>query len=166
MVAIGEFVGLHGVRGELKLGKSPRWFDGNQLFSQGFIGDEKDLSEKIQVLQMRWNKYHYLIMLENIQTADATSEFVGKNVYLEEMPALENGEHYVKDILGLTVFDGDTQIGKVSDVYLVSGNSMLSVVDDDGKEIMIPIQDEFIQKMDLENGQIICQNVEGLLECA
>ncbi len=166
MVAIGEFVGLHGVRGELKLGKTPQWFDGDQSFHQIYVGDGSDLSEKIRVQRVRWNKNHYLFMLEDVQTVDAASEFIGKNVYLEEMPTLEKGEHYVKDILGLAAFDGDVKIGEVKDVYLVSGNSMLSVVNDDGKEIIIPIRDEFVHKIDLENGQIVCQNVKGLLECA
>ena len=76
MVAIGEFVGLHGVRGELKLGKTPQWFDGDQSFHQIYVGDGSDLSEKIRVQRVRWNKNHYLFMLEDVQTVDAQALLV------------------------------------------------------------------------------------------
>jgi len=80
-----------------------------------------------------------------------------------ERAQLDAGWTYVSDLVGCTVFDGDHEIGKVTDLRFGAGEAPLLVVKSD-KEYEIPFAEAFLKSVDLDQKRIVMQLPEGLLE--
>jgi ribosomal 30S subunit maturation factor RimM len=63
------------------------------------------------------------------------------------------------------VFDGQREIGEIKDVQFGAGEAPLLVVKSGSKlPYEIPFAEAFLEKLDLEHGQIRMKLPEGLLE--
>jgi 16S rRNA processing protein RimM len=82
----------------------------------------------------------------------------------EERAELEPGWNYISDFAGCVVFDGEHEIGKVTDVQLGAGEAPLLVVKSDTSQYEIPYAEAYLRKVDLGARRIEMQLPEGLLE--
>lgn len=83
---------------------------------------------------------------------------------LETLPELDETEFYFHEIENFAVVDEKHGlIGSVIHVMDLSKNPLIAV-DHNGIEILIPKQDEFIQRVDRENSTIYISAPEGLLD--
>lgn len=56
------------------------------------------------------------------------------------------------------------KIGRVQDVMTLPANWVLQVVDDDGRELLIPVIDEVIREVDRSSGRVVIEAIAGLLD--
>jgi 16S rRNA processing protein RimM len=101
--------------------------------------------------------------VENEADADA---LVGKELYLplQLLPPLSGNKFYYHEIIGFTV--KDLSFGEVGTVIGVNDNTAqhLFIIEKDNKEILIPINDEFIVNVSRKSKEITLQVPEGLIE--
>ncbi len=107
-----------------------------------------------------------LAKFEDLDSLEHVENLVGSAIYmpLTELPELEEGQFYFHDLIGFEVFD-ETKglIGPIQIVYDLETQDLLGVTHQ-GKEILIPIQDEIILKVDKAAKKVYCRLPEGLLE--
>jgi len=73
-----------------------------------------------------------------------------------ERYTLPEDEYYVDDLVGLVVKDGaGLVIGKLSEVWETPANDIYQVIDDEGREILLPAIEDVILKVDIEGGEMI-----------
>ncbi|MCB0271591.1 MAG: 16S rRNA processing protein RimM [Bdellovibrionales bacterium] len=71
-------------------------------------------------------------------------------VYRDQLPELDGQEYYHVDLEGCTVVDENQQHrGKIANVISTSANDVLSVIDENGAETLIPFVKAFIERVDL-----------------
>ena len=71
--------------------------------------------------------------------------------------------YYIADLIGLEVYtESGEYLGKVDDIYNTGSNDIYVVKDDLGKQKLLPGIDEVIKKVDLDEGKIIVNLIEGL----
>ena len=71
--------------------------------------------------------------------------------------------YYIADLIGLEVYTEDGEyLGKVDDIFNTGSNDIYVVKDDLGKQKLLPGIDEVIKKVDLDNGRITVNLIEGL----
>ncbi|MBB6327052.1 16S rRNA processing protein RimM [Algoriphagus iocasae] len=107
-----------------------------------------------------------LAKFEDYDSLDQVESLVGTEVYLPltELPELEEDQYYFHELIGFEVFDeAKGLIGTVQIVYDLETQDLLGVTHQ-GKEVLIPIQDGIIQKVDKAAKKVFCQLPEGLLE--
>jgi 16S rRNA processing protein RimM len=81
----------------------------------------------------------------------------------EHFPALTGDEVYIADLIGLRArLDDGTEIGEVTAVWTETATDII-VIQDEGREHLIPNVSEFVRRMDLEKGEIVIRPIEGLL---
>ncbi|MDT0556367.1 ribosome maturation factor RimM [Patiriisocius hiemis] len=101
--------------------------------------------------------------VENEADADA---LLGKELYLplQFLPPLTGNKFYYHEIIGFTVTD--ISFGEVGTIIGVNDNTAqhLFVIEKDEKEILIPINDEFIVNLNRKSKEITLQVPEGLIE--
>ncbi len=69
---------------------------------------------------------------------------------------LPENEYYIDDLLGLTIRDTQGRvIGKLSAIWETPANDIYQVLDDTGKEILLPAIEEVIIRVDIEHGEIV-----------
>ena len=72
-----------------------------------------------------------------------------------EAAPLDEGEYYVFDIVGLTVYDEeDNELGTVENVLRTGSNDVYAVRSEDGREILIPALRSVVREIDVPGGRM------------
>lgn len=102
--------------------------------------------------------------LDSIEDADSLRG-CEIQIPLEERAPLEAGSVYVGDLVGCKVFDGGGELGTVKDVQFGAGEAPLLVIDaGNGRELLVPLAQEFLTAMDTAAKRIEMKLPEGMLE--
>ncbi len=105
------------------------------------------------------------IHLEDIDHVDKAKPFVGAKVYLplSQLPVLEEGEFYLHDLIGFQLIDEQKgELGLIENVY--EGHQDIIIFTYQAKEVMLPMVDAFIKKIDNSQNTMHIQLPEGLLD--
>jgi 16S rRNA processing protein RimM len=143
--------------------------------------DEPELYEALDALFINVNNTLIPFFIESsqlhksdllrVQFEDVTNEadadsLLKSEVYLplELLPKLEGNKFYFHEVIGFTM--QDKNYGEVGKIVAINDSTAQSLfeVENDGKEILIPMNDEFIVKVDRENKTIIVETPEGLID--
>ena len=106
------------------------------------------------------------VQLQDVKKMEQAIVFLGKAVFLpnELMPQLEEDEFYYNEIIGFKLIDEvKGEIGAISDVLEYPTQAVIQVMKD-GKEILIPIHDDIIQKVDKKAKTLTVKAPEGLID--
>ncbi len=105
------------------------------------------------------------VKFEEVTTEEDADALLKSDVYLplELLPKLEGNKFYFHEIIGFKIIDKN--FGKVGIIKAIndSTSQALFEVDRDGIEILIPMNDEFIVKVDREAETIWVETPEGLI---
>lgn len=106
------------------------------------------------------------VQFEDVNDEADADSLIKSEVYLplEFLPKLEGNKFYFHEIIGFTM--EDKNYGKVGKIVAVNDSTAQSLfeVDNNGKEILIPMNDEFIIKVDRKTKTILVQTPEGLID--
>jgi 16S rRNA processing protein RimM len=163
---LGRLVNTHGVHGELRL--LPHSLPCRTL-SPGltvFLQDTHGQSRAYTVERARPRAPFVLVKLAGVDSIDHAQTLRELTVTVAEtsLPPLEVGEFYYYQVIGLTVrTTAGVDVGKISQVFF-SGGHDIWVVHHGKKEYLIPVTEEIVRLIDIPNGQVIIEPLEGLLE--
>ena len=159
----GKIINTHGVKGDVKL---ESYCDSPEVLAsleRVFVLEGREYRE-IEVLHASVFKNFVLASLEGIDDMDKAAAMKGTVVYASRDDfELEEGDYFIADLIGLDIFDnisGD-KLGTVTDV-INRGASDIYVVKTPSGERMMPAVDEFVKRIDPENG-IYVETIPGLL---
>lgn len=149
---IGEVLKPQGIRGELKVKTYTDFPEDVKEFGTVYIEDKP---YKILSFRVGPDGAAYL-GLRGIPDRNAAELFRGKKIEgdREDAPPLEEGRHYIVDILGLNC---ETEAGEFLGVvkHIASLSSDVYTLEKNGKEILFPSVNGVIVKFDIEGGKII-----------
>ena len=103
---------------------------------------------------------------EDIDTEEDAEDMIGTEVYLPltMLPELPEDKFYFHEIIGFDVIDAEHgNIGKIVSINDTTSQALFEI-DKDGKQILIPMNDEFIDKLDKKNKTIHVITPEGLVD--
>lgn len=119
--------------------------------------------EGVQVL----NNGTLRVKIEDVNSIEEAKPYIGKEVYLplNTLPELSGKEFYFHEVKGFDVIDLNYgEVGKVQKVMEHPKQAILEIVNSDGKEILVPINDDIIQEIDRSKGLLKILTPEGLIE--
>ncbi|WP_299777831.1 ribosome maturation factor RimM [uncultured Formosa sp.] len=106
------------------------------------------------------------IKFEDVDTEADADALMKSDLYLplDFLPELEGNKFYFHEIIGFTV--EDINFGKVGTIQSINDSTAQALfeIDRDGIEILIPMNDEFISKVDKPNKTIFVETPEGLID--
>ncbi|TXG36768.1 ribosome maturation factor RimM [Seonamhaeicola maritimus] len=106
------------------------------------------------------------IKFEDVDTEEDADSILKSDLYLplEFLPKLEGDKFYFHEVIGFSI--EDKNYGKVGIIKAIndSTSQALFEIDQNGIEILIPLNDEFIVKIDRPNKVIIVETPEGLID--
>ena len=80
------------------------------------------------------------------------------------LPELEGDQFYFHEITGFTVIDQNYgEVGIIKSINDNTAQALFEIMQGD-KEILIPVNDDFIKKVDKENKQILLETPPGLID--
>lgn len=107
-----------------------------------------------------------LAKFEDCDSVEDAEKLVGSALYLplSQLTKLNEDQYYYHELIGFEVLDQKLgKIGEVKVVYDLETQDLLGV-DHKGKEVLIPIQDQILLKVDKVDKKVYCQLPDGLLD--
>lgn len=106
------------------------------------------------------------IDFEEVKSEDDANKIIGSELYLplSFLPKLEGDKFYFHEVIGYAMHDavhGD--IGHITGVNDTTSQALFEV-EKDGKELLIPVTDEIITKVDKEGKVMHVTTPDGLVE--
>ncbi len=106
------------------------------------------------------------LKLEGVDDGAAAARLANKELFLplENLPELSEDEYYLHDLVGMKVEDAELgELGAVEKVMDYSANPMIQLFRDSA-EVLIPLNDAFIDRVDKKNKIIFVSLPEGLID--
>ena len=143
--------------------------------------DEPELYENLESVFVECNKHLVPFFIENsslhkndflrIRFEDVTTEveadaIIGNAIYLplQLLPKLSGNKFYFHEVIGFEIEDKRLGIiGKIVSINDTSAQPLFEVINGD-VEILVPMIDQFLVKIDRENKKVIMDLPEGLVE--
>jgi len=165
MLRVGKIINTHGLKGELKVlslsDYAERFEELEWVLIEGY-------TEKFYIENVKYQKSNVLLSLKGYKDINEVEKFKNKYLLIDETQRRElpEGTYYIADIIGLEAYtvNNNEYLGKVVDI-LQTGSSEVYVIQNEKSEpIMIPFVDEFIPYISLEEGKILVNPIEGMIE--
>jgi 16S rRNA processing protein RimM len=122
------------------------------------------------------NHGRIVIAFAGIDSIEAAESLAGLDIIIapEARVELDEDEEYISDLIGCTVFDRGTLIGRVTGVEfatspdgarrLADAAPLLTLATEQGEEILIPYVNQFIVSLAVDQRRIDMQLPEGLVD--
>ena len=162
---IGKLVAASGLKGELifkhELGKKTSLKDLKAIF----IEDKKDsfLPWFIETAKIK-NESEIYLKLEGVETREAAAKLSPKEVWMTEADFKKYAAKTAPaSLLGYTIYNSKDKLSEVLEV-IEQPHQLLCRLEINSKEVLIPINESFLKKIDHKKKQVIVELPEGLLE--
>lgn len=166
LVPVGKITGTHGIKGLLKVHS----FSGNlQSLQSAKTVVLKSRDSSLREYAVRGVSAHgggFIIALEEFSDINQVLSLVGSILCLNQsqLPELEDGEYYWRDLIGLAVFTVQgVELGKIVDIF-ETGSSDIYVVRGISKEYLIPAIADVIAGVDMPGKRMTITPLDGLLD--
>jgi 16S rRNA processing protein RimM len=163
LIALGLILKPRGLLGEL-LVKPYR--NSSATFRTGLAVSIK-LADKIiqtNIQYVKISNLKYRIKFEGIDDRNQAEAVKGGEIYCtqDQLAEPRQNEHFVFDLIGLTVFDCDNnRIGVVRDLISIPANDVLEIEMGRGN-VLVPFIKEFIKDISMEKKIIIIDRIQEL----
>lgn len=165
LISAGQVVGTHGLRGDLRV--RPLSGDPAALLAVDacVMRLYDGLCVPVVPVRQTMHKGQVLLRLRGYETLDAVEKFRGATLLLnpEQLPLLDTDEFYWHQLEGALVVDVQRgELGRLSSMFSTAAHDTW-VVKGPASEVMIPVVDAFIVRIDLENKRVDVDLPDGLI---
>ncbi|MBP6126548.1 MAG: 16S rRNA processing protein RimM [Leptotrichiaceae bacterium] len=164
LVNIGTVVGTHHLLGTVKIKSMLEDID--LIIGEKVILEKNDIRKLLTIKSIKkFNDKKLLVNFEEINNIEQGKEINGFQVKIRRnlLPEKNENEFYIKDLLGVEVFEKEEKIGGILDVMETAAHNIIIFEDiNSKKEIMVPLIDKFIKKIDFKNNRIEVELIEGM----
>ncbi len=163
-IEAGKIINTHGIGGDVVV---ESYCDSPEVLQSlpSLFLKNKDGYMKFTIKKASLFKGRVLFHFAGYDCIEEAIPLKNKMIYaLREDFALEEGEHFIVDLIGLPIYDIENGeiYGKLTDVLNYGASDIYEIVKCDGTKAYIPVVDEFVKSVDLEKG-IAVSVIEGLL---
>ena len=162
---LGHVIKTHGLNGEVSIFLDTDHPEDYQNLESLFIEINKQLIPFF-VESLRVQGSHALIAFEEVETIEDAERLRGCSIYLplSLLPKLEDNAYYYHELIGFDILDQEKGlIGQLDSIVDVAGNDIM-ITNFQSIEVMIPMNDDVIEKVDKSAHQILIKLPEGLLD--
>ncbi len=157
---IGRILGAFGVHGDMKVAIQSDYPERFKTLGTVFVRDRP-----YEVERGRLHGRHALVKLKGIDTPEHAATLTGLDMSVALADAVQppEGRHFVYEIEGLAVETvAGEALGRVVEILKTGANDVYVVHDDAGNEILLPAIPQVIRQVDIENGKLIVELLDGL----
>ena len=161
---LGQIVNVKGLKGEVKVNPFTEKINRFETLKTILV-KMKNENKEFEIEKVSYHKNQVILKLKGINTIEEAETL--RNCYIlvnrSDLEPLAEGIYYIADLIGLEVYTLDgIALGKVDDIYNTGSNDIYVVKDELGKQKLLPGIPEVIKNVDLDNGKIIVNLIEGL----
>jgi len=152
---IGHIDNTHGLKGELKV--TPYTESKNRYEElKNILIDFDNNYKEYEIENVRYQKEIVLLKLKNIDIIEDAEKLKGRYIYIkrEDAKPLEEGTHYIADLIGMQVFENQTQVGVLKDIFSAGAKDVYVIQRPSKDDLLLPGLDSVILNIDYDNNRI------------
>jgi 16S rRNA processing protein RimM len=162
---LGRIIKPHGLKGEVQILLDVDYPEDYEDMESVFVEQKGELVPYfIESIKIRTNLV--IVKFEGIENSEAAKKLKNAVLYLPEdqLEDLEEDEYYMHELVGCLVIDEIVgELGTVKTVHSLPAQNLLAL-DYQNKEVLIPIIEHFVLKVDKEAKKIMVKLPDGLLD--
>jgi 16S rRNA processing protein RimM len=157
---VGRIGGVYGIKGWLKISSFTRPNDNILSYAPWLLAVD-GIWQEINLEESQKRGERLLVKILGIDNPEDASQYINCDIAIrhEQLPTLEKGEYYWRDLIGLKVLNQDEVVlGVISEIIETGANDVFVVTgcDENKVRILIPsVMGVYINKIDLI-AQTIC----------
>lgn len=162
---IGKIVSTQGLKGEVRV--SPWCEPLSFLCTFKNIYLDPNGNKVLNIKNSRVQKNVVIIKFEDVDSIEDAKLFCNKTIYINRNDAkLEEDEFFIQDIVGLNVFDYNTNqnYGKVTDVFKTGANDVYEITNDNNQKHLIPAIKDVIIETNIDDNILKIIPLKGLFD--
>jgi len=166
MLRVGVIASTHGIRGEVKVFPTTDDVKRFEILKEVIL-DLEQSKITLKIEHVKFFKNMAILKFKGMDSINEVEKYKGKDLLVsrEHAVKLEENEHFIADLLGLRVItDKGKVLGILDDVLQTGANDVYVVKDEQGTEILLPVIEECVLDIDLEQNKILVHIMEGLLD--
>ncbi len=163
---VGVISNTHGIKGEVKVFPTTDEPERFKILKQVFVDTGKEKIE-LTITGCKFFKNLVILKFKDLDNINDIEKYKGKDLLVtrENAIPLEDGEYYIADLIDLDVIDEEgSKIGILYDVMQTGANDVYVIHLDNGKEVLLPVIDECVLDVNIEDGFVKVHFMEGLLD--
>ncbi|SDF00309.1 MULTISPECIES: ribosome maturation factor RimM [unclassified Paenibacillus] len=168
MFNVGKLVNTHGIRGEVKIIPTTdfpeeRFAQKSELVLQQ---PNSNNSVSVTVERSRLHKNMYIIKFVQFDNINEVEKYKGwmLKVSEEQLDELDEDEYYYHEIIGCKVVtDEGEELGIIDEILSPGANDVWVVKPAKGKSILIPVIDDVVLTVDVQEKVVTVHIMEGLI---
>ncbi|RUM42992.1 MAG: 16S rRNA processing protein RimM [Desulfurobacterium sp.] len=165
-VMIGKIVGVHGIKGEVKIKAESDVFERQIKVLDSIPVYRGTKREELQIESIKPLKRLFIVKFKRIGDRSEAEERIGGELWIDKSKQIELGEDefYFSDLIGSKVLTEDGErIGILKEILEQPASHILEVEKPDGSRVLIPFINQFVKDVDTKNKKIVVSLIEGML---
>ncbi|MCG7407524.1 ribosome maturation factor RimM [Paenibacillus sp. ACRRX] len=168
LFTVGKVVNTHGIRGEIKVISHTDFPEERFAPKSNLVlfNEESRQTVDVTVESSRSHKNLFIMKLKQYSNINEVEKYKGwlLKVSDEHRAELEEDEYYYSDIIGCRVVsDEGEELGTISEILAPGANHVWVVKQPKGKELLLPVIDEVVLNVNVEDKLITVHVMEGLI---
>jgi 16S rRNA processing protein RimM len=167
-LALGLILKTRGLKGEVKVKSSTdfaslRYKKKNKVY---LYNEETGDLKEVHIFSYQSIQGFDYVSFEELRDINLVLPYIHYQIVVkkEEQPKLKKDTYYFSELIGCKVIDQNTNfIGEVIKIEEYSANQTLRIRLENGKDLLLPFMKAFIKKVDIENKEVHCHLIEGML---
>ena len=162
-LSVGKIVGTHGIRGMVRIDP---WSDDPEFltdFKCFYIDEGKEVLKATRVSP---HGHIVIAAIEGIDSIEKAEKYRNKEIFIKRDDAdLPEGRYFISEITGSTVYDSQNGkvLGTLTDVFKTGANDVWQVTNG-GKDYLVPVIDDVVNSVDIDNGKIEITPLKGIFD--
>lgn len=165
LISIGKILNFHGIKGEVKVGFSAGKEPLLKTLKKIFIF-QNNVKIAYDIESVRFHKNFAIVKFKQINSINDVMAIKGLLIHIEEdtlKSGLDTDEFLISELSGLDVYNlQNEKIGIVSGVGENKATNLLEIEKTNGLKFMIPFVKEWVPVVDIENGKIVVNMMDGI----
>ena len=154
-ILLGVVIGASGLKGEVKVKTFTATPDAIARYGDLHTKDGR----RFAVVSARAGKKdEAILVLNGVADRTAAEALKGETLYVPRgaLPAVEEGEYYHADLIGLAAHDAeDRRIGTVKAIHNYGAGDIIEIETPDGSDLLLSFTRETVPEIDIKNGRLL-----------
>lgn len=168
LLAIGRVARAHGLKGELRV---ETFFDQSDALAEVdalWLSPQPASPDGAQKHEVEWARpvpKAYLVKLTGVSDRNGAEALKGATVWVERgaLPATDDSEYYLVDLIGAKVVGPEGEIGTVVAIATHPTVDAVVIQTADGKRLEQPLIDDWIARVSVADKLIELSTLDGLI---
>ncbi|HEY6080113.1 MAG TPA: ribosome maturation factor RimM [Polyangiaceae bacterium] len=168
LLAIGRVARAHGLRGELRVELFYAGSDALGQVQELWLAERDESAAGAPRFAIEFARpvpKAYLVKLEQVSDRTAAEALRGRTVWVarEALPASDDSEYYLVDLLGAKVVGPEGEIGTVIEVVTHPSVDALVIRTPDGRTLEQPLVPDWIARVSVAEKLVELASLDGLI---